>query len=164
MAFWHRVFRGHHTTGLDSIQPSSLSATKHPPETSTSLKDIPNPLDWPVDFNGNVNPALSVKLGRVLTHGGTVGRVRFSPDGKYLAVGVKNGRTYIYDVKTGAKSWSVTFIPVWRASIDFRDSFRADNSETRKLVIWSLCFSPDGKYLAVGASEGELRVRFLLLE
>ena len=27
--------------------------------------------------------------------------VRFSPGGKYLAVGVKNGRTYIYDVKTG---------------------------------------------------------------
>jgi len=38
-----------------------------------------------------------------------VWRVRFSPDGKYLAVGVSNGRTYIPDVKTGAKSWSVTF-------------------------------------------------------
>jgi len=55
-----------------------------------------------------------VKLEHVLTHGATVWRVMFSPDGKYLAVGVNNGRTYIYDVKTGVKSWSVTFILVWR--------------------------------------------------
>ena len=150
----------------ESIQLSSLSVTQHPislPETSTSPKDIPNQLDWwSVDFNSDVKPVLNVKLEHVLPPGDIVGRMRFTPDGKHLAAGVYNGRTYIYDVKTGAKSWSVTFIPVWRASIDFRDSFLADNSETRKLVIWSLCFSPDGKYLAEGASEGELRVRLLL--
>ena len=79
------------------------------PETSTSPKDIPNQLDrWSVNFDSNVEPVLNVKLEYVLTPGGTVWRVRFSPDGKYLAVGVDNGGTYIYDVKTGTKSWSVT--------------------------------------------------------
>ena len=90
-----------------------------------------------------------------------MGRVKFSPDGKYLAVGVDSGRTYIYDVKTGAKSWSATFIPVWRTSIDFRGSFLFDNSERS---IWCLCFSLDGKYLAVGHFDGQLRVLSLPFE
>jgi len=105
-----------------------------------------------------------VKLEHVLTPGDVVLCVRFSPDGKYLAVGVGNGRTYIYDAKTGAKSWSVTFILVLGTPIDFLDSFLADNCEPGKRSIWSLCFSPDGKCLAVGASDGQLRVPFLLLK
>jgi len=52
-----------------------------------------------------------MKLEHVLIPGAIVWRVRFSPDGKYLAVAVGDGRTYIYDVKTGVKSWSVAFIP-----------------------------------------------------
>ena len=110
----------------DSIQPSSLSVTRHPmfrvPETSTSPKDIPNQLDWPsVDFNSNVKRALNVKLEHVLTNGGIVRHVRFSPDRDYLAIGVRNpSRTYIYDVKTGAKSWSAALlISVWRHQLTF---------------------------------------------
>jgi len=80
------------------------------PETSTSPKDIHNQLDWPLNFNSDVKPVLDVKLEHVSTPGAGVVRVRFSPDGKYLAVGADSERTYIYEVKTGVKSWSVTFI------------------------------------------------------
>jgi len=154
LSLWHRFFKGHTAPIRPTDSPTSLL------ETSTS---IPNQLDWSVNFNRNIKPALNVKLEHVLTPGTIVVCVRFSPGGKYLAVGVKNGRTYIYDVKTGVGNWSVTFILVWRTSIDFRDSFLADNYETRKQGIRSLCFSPDGKYLAVGSSGGQLRVFFILL-
>ena len=38
--------------------------------------------------------------------------VKFSPNGKYLAVGVwvKGSKPYIYDVETGCILWSVPFI------------------------------------------------------
>ena len=60
-----------------------------------------------------------MRLEHALTPGAIVGRVRFSPDGKYLAVGVNNGRTYVYDVKIVAKSLSVTFIPGSRRRLTF---------------------------------------------
>jgi len=93
-----------------SIQPSSQYPIS-PPETST---DIPNQLDWSVGYNDDVKRVLNLKLDHVLTHGAVVMGVVFSPDGKYLAVGVLNGITYIYDLKTGVRTWSVTFTLVWR--------------------------------------------------
>ena len=98
-----------------SIQPSSQYPIS-PPGTST---DIPNQLDWSVDYNDDVKRALNLKLEHVWTHGAVVVGVVFSPDGKYLAVGVLNGMTYIYDVKTGVKSWSVTLTLVWRHQLTF---------------------------------------------
>jgi len=95
----------------ESIQPAVAQHHISLPETGTS---IPNQLDWSVDFNSDVKPALNVKLEHLLTPGTIVAHLKFSPDGKYLAVGVDNGRTCIYDLKTMAKSWSVTFMLVWR--------------------------------------------------
>ena len=107
-----------------------------------------------------------MKLEHVLTPEDVtiVGCVRFSPDGNYLAVGVTKGRTYVYDVTPGVQSWSVAFIRVWRTSIDFHDSFLADNYRKMRRTIWRLCFSPDGKYLAVGTEDAQIRVFFNLLE
>ena len=49
-----------------------------------------------------------MKLERLLTHGSFVYSVKFSSDGKYLAVGVADvgfdfQRTYMYEVTSGKK-------------------------------------------------------------
>ena len=125
MPFWHRVFKGRRPTDSvrsgvsqpsnaeapDFIQPNrsaSVSSESIQPSQPVTRHTIPNRLDWSVDFSSDVKPALNVKLEHVLIPGAMVERVKFSPDGKYLAVGIMSGRTYIYDVKTGVKSWSVT--------------------------------------------------------
>jgi WD40 repeat protein len=60
-------------------------------------------------------PTLQVKLERVWTHETVLTSVKFSPDGKYLAVGlagkgVDSQKTYIYNVTNGRKIWSVSFL------------------------------------------------------
>lgn len=59
----------------------------------------------------------------------------FSPDGATLAIGNRNGVTYLYDVKTGAQL----------------QTFDKKSSQ-------QLAFSPDGKLLAVAYVDGSLRI------
>jgi general transcriptional corepressor TUP1 len=92
--------------------------------------------------------------------------VRFSADGKSLATGC-NRSAQIYDTKTGVKTqyvpplWELPVVTITASSDVHNTSVLVDESagNTGDLYIRSVCFSPDGKYLATGAEDKQIRVR-----
>ena len=69
--------------------------------------------NWSITYNQKVQKAVDVRLVRALhvDQNFRVYCLKFSRDGKYLAVGFdRNGATTIYDVQTGKKSWLVCFL------------------------------------------------------
>ncbi|KAA8913159.1 WD40-repeat-containing domain protein [Sphaerosporella brunnea] len=98
--------------------------------------------DWFALFNPRVPRMLDVDLVHTLEHHSVVCCVRFSQDGKYVATGC-NRSAQIFDVQTGMK---VTQLQ--DESVD-RDG---------DLYIRSVCFSPDGRFLATGAEDKQIRV------
>ncbi|KAK4215389.1 transcriptional repressor tup1 [Rhypophila decipiens] len=116
---------------LSDLDPERL------PNHTKKIKD-----DWWVIFNQNVPRVLDVDLVHTLQHESVVCCVRFSSDGKYVATGC-NRSAQIYDVETGEK-----VCVLQDDSIDM----------TGDLYIRSVCFSPDGQYLATGAEDKMIRV------
>nr|UOP57133.1 putative general transcription repressor [Thecaphora frezii] len=109
--------------------------------------DVPRELkkegsDWLAIFNPKVKRVLDVNLVHTFLHESVVCCVRFSADGKYLATGC-NKSAQIYDTKTGAKTCVLT---------DQNANSKGD------LYIRSVCFSPDGKCLATGAEDRQIRI------
>ena len=102
--------------------------------------------DWYAVFNPRVQRVLDVELVHNLQHESVVCCVRFSHDGKYVATGC-NRAAQIYEVQTGRL---VTCLQ--------DDSVEKDGD----LYIRSVCFSPDGRYLATGAEDKLIRVSPLL--
>ncbi|CAO3625196.1 unnamed protein product [Cunninghamella blakesleeana] len=98
--------------------------------------------DWFALFNPKVPRYLTVGLELTLEHKSVVCCVKFSQDGRFLATGC-NRSTYIYEVATGQK-----------VCVLQDDSVAGDSD----LYIRSVCFSPDGKYLATGAEDKLIRI------
>jgi len=98
--------------------------------------------DWFAIFNPKVPRLLDVDLVHTLEHNSVVCCVRFSQDGKFVATGC-NRSAQIYDVKSG------TIVSRLQDETVDRDG---------DLYIRSVCFSPDGRYLATGAEDKQIRV------
>ncbi|KAK0100109.1 general transcription repressor, variant 2 [Cadophora gregata f. sp. sojae] len=98
--------------------------------------------DWFAIFNPEVPRVLDVDLLHTLQHESVVCCVRFSHDGKYVATGC-NRSAQIFDVVTGHK-----ICILQDESVD----------SVGDLYIRSVCFSPDGRYLATGAEDKLIRV------
>ncbi|EST04978.1 WD40 repeat [Kalmanozyma brasiliensis GHG001] len=98
--------------------------------------------DWLAIFNPKIKRTLDVNLVHTFLHESVVCCVRFSADGKYLATGC-NKSAQIFDTKTGAKTCVLT---------DASAGSKGD------LYIRSVCFSPDGKCLATGAEDRQIRI------
>jgi glucose repression regulatory protein TUP1 len=99
--------------------------------------------DWYAIFNPSVQRVLDVDLVHSLTHESVVCCVRFSQDGKYVATGC-NRSAQIFDVHTGEKVCVLEDHNAQDVSAD--------------LYIRSVCFSPDGRFLATGAEDKMIRV------
>ena len=98
--------------------------------------------DWFAIFNPRIPRVLDVDLLHTLVHESVVCCVRFSLDGKYVATGC-NRSAQIFDVVTGNK-----ICVLQDDSVD----------AVGDLYIRSVCFSPDGRYLATGAEDKLIRV------
>ncbi|KAG5352184.1 hypothetical protein C0989_003329 [Termitomyces sp. Mn162] len=98
--------------------------------------------DWFAVFNPRIKRSLDISLVHNLPHASVVCCVQFSLDGKYLATGC-NRTAQIYDVKSGAKICVL-----------------ADETAGKSgdLYIRSVRFSPDGKLLATGAEDRQIRI------
>ncbi|ORZ24582.1 WD40-repeat-containing domain protein [Absidia repens] len=98
--------------------------------------------DWFALFNPKVQRYLKVDLLHTFDHGSVVCCVKFSADGRYLAAGC-NQATYIYDTTNAAR------VAVLQDESTGRDT---------DLYIRSVSFSPDGKHLATGAEDKQIRI------
>lgn len=98
--------------------------------------------DWYAVFNPRARRVLDVDLIHNLPHQSVVCCVRFSLDGRFVATGC-NRAAQIFDVETGQ--------PV----AHLQDGSLPEDGD---LYIRSVCFSPNGQYLATGAEDKVIRV------
>lgn len=132
---------------IQSTQPAIAETLQVPSLADQDLDSTPANYkrqgeDWFAIFNKDVPRVLDVSLVHSFEHPSVVCCVRFSTDGKYIATGC-NKSAQIFDVKTGQKVATL---------VDDNVDGQGD------MYIRSLCFSPDGHYLATGADDKIIRI------
>jgi general transcriptional corepressor TUP1 len=102
--------------------------------------------DWFAVFNPQTRRVLDVNLVHTLPHTSVVCCVRFSHDGRFVATGC-NRSAQIFNVQNGELLYHLQ---------------DASLPEDGDLYIRSVCFSPDGRYLATGAEDKIIRVSYFV--
>ncbi|KAH0545417.1 hypothetical protein FGG08_000558 [Glutinoglossum americanum] len=98
--------------------------------------------DWTTSFYDHVPRHLVPDLVLTLRRDSPINAIKFSPNGKLVAIG-SSASAQIFDAKTGEEV------------MQMRDG--TDGGVHRE-VIFAVCFSPDGEYLAAGGRDGTTRV------
>ena len=120
---WRRLFQGRHR---DRSSHKSLSVNResevtnnagtHTPthsgpdgEIILSPKPQAEPPEWLAVYHSESKEkqTLDFHLVRAVTYESAVYCAKMSPDGQRLAIGLKDGKTYINETKTGMNIWSV---------------------------------------------------------
>ncbi|KAJ1976534.1 general transcription repressor [Dimargaris verticillata] len=118
-------------TGMSELDPTTVPS-------DLKIEGV----DWFAIFNPKLPRSLEMDMLHSLDHSSVVCCVRFSNDGKLLATGC-NRTAQIFDVNTGG------------LVITLNDESVPKEGD---LYIRSVCFSPDGKYLATGAEDKLIRI------
>ncbi|KAI0907154.1 WD40 repeat-like protein [Ustulina deusta] len=134
---WHILARAAeqgHTAIVDLLHPI---AAENKPLSLCDWEDVPILSKkvregWSVIFNPAILRVLDVDLVHILNATAVAHCMRFSPDGKHLAIGSTNAQ--IYDVTTGGELHTLESV----------------TPGIRPPRVQFVCFSPDSKYLATG--------------
>jgi hypothetical protein len=115
---WRRMFQGRPSPQpISNIRDAEISTKQSlfepspvppatQPETPAAADNMANAApveddpEWSVVHNHEVRQTLNVHLAHTIKLKSGVNCVKFSRAGRYLAVGLSTGETYIYDVKT----------------------------------------------------------------
>ena len=111
----------HPITARQNQPKTAISAPPQVPSAPSPRQPETIPVDeiqskqpgWSIFHNPEIKQALHIDLVKTFNFIAKVYCVKFSPDGKYLAVGLdKTGKTYIYDVEKGSKLWLAPLLTV----------------------------------------------------
>ena len=84
-----------------SVDPQTVSRPSSPKVSASTVDPGSGRREVLIKFNSEVERELDVEITHTLFHEEPLQCVRFSRDGRYLAAGCEDGKTYIYDVQQG---------------------------------------------------------------
>lgn len=135
--------RCHETVEPDQVVKRLRRVPNALPEVG--YQDINDNNDWDYIINPEVPRMLTVARQLFIPTADIPLCTSFSPDGKRIAVCTRKA-AFIFEIRTG--------LLLWEFSHNGRRKYRRFDS---------VCFSPDGNYLATGSHNGLVRVRCYLL-